>query len=361
MHAACDVLLHHDVLPLITTFQHGLLPDILAFWKTYTYGADFWASLDLPVHAINRRVLGDVRDARYQLLVLVAANKLPLVRQLLRCRPSYLAQPGAPHVIDVAAAFGRLDMVQYFHTTFGGGVETLCSTQAMDLAAKHGFPDVVQYLHVHRTEGCTDAAMIGAATHGHLDIVRFLHEHRSDASTPRHFAIDFASTNGHLHVVEYLHAVRQEGGSTWALDTAAGAGHFDVVKFLHAHHKAGCTVAAMDTAAANGHLPIVQYLHRHRHEGCTTRAMDSAAKNNHLRVVEFLHTHRREGCTEKALHMAAQNGHTKMVEFLTRHRRRESNLVDAAVVAKRQGHGDCVALIHRAAMGSTCYGVNVLC
>ncbi|OQR99245.1 hypothetical protein THRCLA_06572, partial [Thraustotheca clavata] len=133
------------------------------------------------------------------------------------------------------------------------------TTDAIDLAAANGHLDVLQYLHVHRSEGCTFAAM------------------------------DKAAANGHLEIVTWLHLNRLEGCTTEAMDLAATNDHFDIVKFLHKHRSEGCTTNAMDGAAANGHLAIVVWLFFNRHEGCTDVAMNLAASNGHVDVLTFLH------------------------------------------------------------------------
>ncbi|RHY16336.1 hypothetical protein DYB36_006238 [Aphanomyces astaci] len=143
------------------------------------------------------------------------------------------------------------------------------STGAMDLAAANGHLDVVQWLHVHRSEGCTTKAFDGACA------------------------------NGRIAVVTWLHLNRMEGGTSEAMDGAASNGHLDVVKFLHKHRhdKERCTPAALDHAAGHGHLAVVVWLHFNRSEGCTTLAMDKAALNGHVEILNFLLEHRKERFT----------------------------------------------------------------
>ncbi|RHY97937.1 hypothetical protein DYB37_009071 [Aphanomyces astaci] len=173
MAASQRVLGHPDVFPLIAEFQHGLYMDILEYWRKVNQdgGGGFWASLDLPLHAIDRRLLGSPTQARYQLLVLVAANQMHLVRRLLRCRPHYLTQPG-------------------------------CTRRAMDMAAKNGHLAVVQFLHEHRREGCTEFALHSAAQNGHLGTVKFLARHRNEGNVVK--AMGVAKLHGHVQCVAVL-------------------------------------------------------------------------------------------------------------------------------------------------------------
>ena len=53
----------------------------------------------------------------------------------------------------------------------------------MDIAAAEGDLNVVEYMHTHRHEGCTTKAMDYASRNGHLNVVKFLHENRSEGCT----------------------------------------------------------------------------------------------------------------------------------------------------------------------------------
>ncbi|ETL92756.1 hypothetical protein F442_09239 [Phytophthora nicotianae P10297] len=257
-------------------------------------------------------------------------------------------------VVDAAAGKGHLEIVQYLlhigqeeedtrkhkrqriqenpdtvtRDSLSPPTKPKCTAVAMDVAAAHGHLDVVQWLHANRSEGCTTAAMDLAATNGHLDTVEWLHAHRSERCTVE--AMDGAASGGHLDVVKWLHKYRTEGCTTAAMDNAGSGGHFEVVKWLHDKH-AGCTAAALDGAAAYGKLEIVKWLHRNRSEGCTKLAMDGAAHGGHLRVLRWLLENRKEGFTERALdnaarysqfetllilHNIAQQGYVKQVDIM---------------------------------------------
>ncbi|KAL7746742.1 hypothetical protein RI367_007905 [Sorochytrium milnesiophthora] len=47
----------------------------------------------------------------------------------------------------------------------------------MDIAAAYGDLDMVRWFHTNRTEGCTAEATKRAAQRGNLPIFKFLHEH----------------------------------------------------------------------------------------------------------------------------------------------------------------------------------------
>ncbi|CAK4117516.1 unnamed protein product [Aphanomyces euteiches] len=126
-----------------------------------------------------------------------------------------------------------------------------------------------------------------AAANGHLDIVQFFLTNTRDCDSTN--AMDQAATNGHMEVVQYLHEKSAVGATNQAMDGAAANGHLEIVRFLHEHCQEGCSTDAADLAATNGHLEVVKFLIDHRKEGYTTKAMDGAASHGHLDMVRFLH------------------------------------------------------------------------
>ncbi|CAK4189705.1 unnamed protein product [Aphanomyces euteiches] len=68
-------------------------------------------------------------------------------------------------IIDLASAYGHLEVVDYLFQLF----PERCSTNAMDWAATEGHLNVVAYLH-RCGAACTTQAMNGAAQNGHLDV-----------------------------------------------------------------------------------------------------------------------------------------------------------------------------------------------
>ncbi|CAK4300653.1 unnamed protein product [Aphanomyces euteiches] len=278
----------------------------------------------------------------------------------------YEMSPVKSRAVDIAAAHGHLDIVQFFLTD----TKDCETTDAMDQAATNGHLDVVQYLHENSTVGATKHAMDGAAANGHLEIVRFLHEHRHEGCSTD--AVDFAATNGHFEIVKFLIAHRMEGYTIKAMDGAASQGHLDMLHFFHTRHtptlsssswtagikrsvrkflhrpsiQAWCTKKAMDGAAGNGHLDVVRFLHEHRQEGCSGDALVNAAKHGHLDVVHFLVDHRRE-CVEKieeSLAQAAQEGQLQVVKFLLKWSVKCGTIVLIAPLSRacRQGHVEIV-------------------
>eukprot|EP01133_Synstelium_polycarpum_P002604 gene2604-2990_t len=231
-------------------------------------------------------------------------------------------------MLDKAAEYGSLELVEYLHTNRTEG----CTTNAMDNA---GSPAVLEYLHTNRSEGCTVRAMENAAEKGDLSMVIYLDTNRTEGCTE--WAMDNAATNGHLSVVKWLHFNRTEGCTTNAMDDASLGGHLDILTWLHFNRTEGCTERAMASAAVNGHLSIVEYLSKHRTEGCTEDAMDWASSDGHLDIVTWLHFNRSEGCTESAIDDAAMNGDMDMVSFL-HHNRSEgcsTRAMDSALIRKQ--------------------------
>ncbi|OWZ04217.1 hypothetical protein PHMEG_00023914 [Phytophthora megakarya] len=220
--------------------------------------------------------------------------------------------------MDVAAAYGHLDVLKFFHELQTSGDKRLvCTWRAMDRASANGYLNVAQWLHENRGEGCSSKAMDKAASFGRLYVVRWLHEHRTEGCT--HAAMDGAAMDGHLEVVQWLHVNRSEGCTKAAMECAAINGHLDVVKWLHANRSEGCNHAAMDEAAGNGFLDVVKWLHVNRSEGCTGRAMDGASGSGDLKVVQWLYANRSEGCSPDVLDFGVTGHFFEVVLFLHDH------------------------------------------
>lgn len=214
-----------------------------------------------------------------------------------------------------------------------------CTQWRMDHAAASGRLDDVQWFHSNRSiHGCTTAAMDLAATNGHFGVVRFLHENRKEGCTVK--ALDGAAANGHLQIARYLRANRTEGCSPRAMEDAAGRGDMAMVKWLLQDDGATSvgasgnvvTSASLDRAATNGHLDVVQFLHANSSEACSGAALVGAAAYNHAHVVRWLLEHYGSkwrasassvgvntpapSVVDRAANEAAANRHLSMVKLL---------------------------------------------
>ncbi|DAZ94265.1 TPA: hypothetical protein N0F65_011897 [Lagenidium giganteum] len=158
-------------------------------------------------------------------------------------------------LMDFAAQFGHLAMLQRLHTT---PRLSHCSTRAMDDAAKNGHFAVVQWLHQQRSEGCTTRAMDYAAMNGHFELVQWLHQVRTEGCTTR--AMELAARNGHLHVMQWLHAHQGVRCTALALNYAAAEGHVDAVQWLLQMQEPVSVVEPTVRAARGGHLAVLQLL-----------------------------------------------------------------------------------------------------
>ncbi|KAE9032428.1 hypothetical protein PR003_g4817 [Phytophthora rubi] len=272
-------------------------------------------------------------------------------------------------VVDVAAASGHLDIVQYLLQVENKVFKDSEDARAHKRRRTHKFPnsktdDPSFFLvsspepPVERIEArCTTGAMNGAAANGHLNVVRWLHENRMEGCTVS--AMDLAATNGHLAVVQWLHNNRNEGCTTDAIDDAARGGHLDVIKWLHAHRTEGCTAIAMNNAAAAGSLEVVKWLHENRSEGCTAAAMDGAAAYGKLDIVKWLHRNRSEGCTERAMDSAAHGGHLHALRWLFENRS-EGFTAQATDNATRFGQFETVLILHNLAQQGLASEVDIM-
>ncbi|KAJ8520437.1 hypothetical protein ON010_g17947 [Phytophthora cinnamomi] len=268
-------------------------------------------------------------------------------------------------VVDVAAANGHLEIVQYLLQvdneafTYPEDVHPhkRRRTQKFPITKADDPPLVTSPSGERAKTRCTTAAMDGAAAGGHLVVVRWLHENRTEGCTTA--AMDLAAENGNLEVVQWLHNNRSEGCTTDAMDNAARGGHLDVIKWLHAHRSEGCTAFAMDNAAAAGPLDVVTWLHENRSEGCTAAAMDGAAAYGKLDIVKWLHRNRSEGCSERAMNGAAHGGHLSVLRWLFENRS-ESFTAQAMDNATRFGQFETVLILHNLAQQGLASEVDIM-
>jgi hypothetical protein len=141
-----------------------------------------------------------------------------------------------------------------------------------------------------------------AAQYGHVELLQFFHDMDaadfeasrskrrrtnswwSSAEDP----IYWAARGGHLAVLQWIQANRSQQCGVDAMDAAVGEGHLEVVKWLHANRSEGCSSRAMCNAAEHGHLHVVKWLYAHRPESRTHLAIDRAVRFGHTRIVCWL-------------------------------------------------------------------------
>ena len=167
-------------------------------------------------------------------------------------------------VIQVAAAYGYLDMVQYFCSLVDDQGQYRCNLSVDEAAS----------------------TAIGEASRvGQLHVVRYLCELRKPDGTFRchseldlNYSIYEAARNGQLHVVKYLCTLKDDEGNyrsnpaheeSSAIGAAAYKGHLNVVRYLcrlvDENGKHRCNPAdgrnyAITKAAQNGHIHVIKYL-----------------------------------------------------------------------------------------------------
>ncbi|ETL80293.1 hypothetical protein L917_19202 [Phytophthora nicotianae] len=232
-----------------------------------------------------------------------------------------------------AAYKGSIQVMEYLFEL--GAVDKICD--ALLHAIREDHIDLVKWLidHIPDSERIPDYCVLDeAARYGRLEMLQYFQEQDvsvvpefshsvrrvRSSSREKHMTQMFVpASDNYLKVHATLCRYRSQWLPTDPMDDAAANGHLEVVKWLHVHRSEGCTPAAMDCAAANGHLEVVKWLHNHRLEGCTSKAMDGAAENGHLDVIWWLYVNHFEGCTQKAIEGALSNGHLRVSAWLLSH------------------------------------------
>ncbi|EFA79932.1 hypothetical protein PPL_06753 [Heterostelium album PN500] len=238
-------------------------------------------------------------------------------------------QRSQPHLVDIAAKYGQLDILKFllFNRTEG------CSTSTLDAAAYNGHLPIVEFLHHHRTECNANTHGMDAAGDGHLDVVIFIHNNRTHETISKS-SYKYAIRRNHIEVVRFLLANRTERPPLKSLMLAASYGHLDMLMLLLSEpyrqfYEIDNTV--MEYAAGNGQLEIIRFLHENTTAQCGSDAMDFAAEMGDLDVIKFLHINRTEGCSPEAMGSAIDNKHFEVVRFLVEVRHWE---IDQSIVGQ---------------------------
>lgn len=214
----------------------------------------------------------------------------------------------------------RLDrsLLDWLAATFTNEHHRRCYFLQVHAIAEHGSVELVQWV-LERQLACGVSLMDTAARFGRMDLVQLLHKRNAEGCCSTS-AMDHAASEGHFEIVKFLHENRSEGCTASAMDGAAASGHLAILRFLHEHRSEGCSHAAMTFSAGRGHLACVRYFHGQNLPGFTADAMSYAGTNGHLNVVKFLHENRSEGCTSWTLLEASKRGHHAVVDFLCANR-----------------------------------------
>ncbi|TMW66052.1 hypothetical protein Poli38472_003817 [Pythium oligandrum] len=209
-----------------------------------------------------------------------------------------------------AAAFGRLNVLQWFHDNGEGD----WTRDLMECAAEHGQSKILQWLQLYRSEGCTSSAMDSAACNGYLETVMWLHTNRSEGCTAK--AMDDAARGGHLEMVKWLHMNRSECCTTQAMDLAAKNGHLEILQWLHVHRTDAFTAQAIEGAVSYGHLGVTQWLCSKRPGLLTTGPLQAAIFYGNFAITAYLYPHFDRGLGSDIVLKAAVCGHVPMLQWL---------------------------------------------
>lgn len=118
-------------------------------------------------------------------------------------------------LISSAARYGRLDILKYLYENI-----SLTKPYILDESCDRCIYGMATPMDI-------------AAYFGHLDTVKWFHSIRANYTLN---AMDDASADGHLEVIKYLHKIGAEC-TTMAMDNAAANGHLEVVKWLRENYE----------------------------------------------------------------------------------------------------------------------------
>ncbi|GAB9472118.1 hypothetical protein Gpo141_00009306 [Globisporangium polare] len=175
---------------------------------------------------------------------------------------------------------------------------------AMNLAAANGQLEIVQWLHENHWQGCTTEAMDLAASQNHLYVVKWLHENRCEGCTTR--AIDWAVANDHVDMVKWLFANRHEGHTQDALHEVCSV---EMLELLRELRVPGYSVKCIRTAISQGDFARILFLHSHQREGFeATVRRGRLTLRDQLEVFQWLHENYREALRIRSIRMSVSTG-----------------------------------------------------
>ncbi|KAF0719924.1 Aste57867_680 [Aphanomyces stellatus] len=308
-------LLSPALLPLVTSFQHGIYVDMLPFLVLDVVPR----RSQLHLFPMGTRTITDCNDAMALIFhplfsVWFATHGLDRLPKLVACLPFLRFV-----VADYAAWAGHVDLLEWCHRTYG--IETLHST--VDIAAERQHVDVLCYVLAQDDfdKAIDMATLESAAKAGHLVVLRCLVESCLVTLSRNNILqlLEAALQAGTMDIVVYLLddvlASSDIVHEAWCVPCAALAGHHALTLALLDRGFATLDLS-LDAAAEGGSVELVAYLHDLGGFDCTTHAMDTAAASGHLDVVRWLHANRTEGCSFNAVCHAATRGHVDIVAFL---------------------------------------------
>eukprot|EP01133_Synstelium_polycarpum_P002603 gene2603-2989_t len=239
-------------------------------------------------------------------------------------------------MIDRAAKYGNLELVEYLHTNRTEG----CTTNAMDNA---GSLAVLEYLHTNRSEGCTVRAMENAAAKGCSElamdiaavhsggskqqILQFLAENRSEGFSNQFIAYAAQYNNLYArsllqpeHLVKWHGALQEaiEYGQTEWVQYTIDLGIKEIIDISKEEYIRSFWNAC--SACQHGYMSIIRYLVDNNDRpdlGSQKKIVKEAIKESRLSIVKyFVDQH---GYALPDLKNQSLNISVSMVNYLIQH------------------------------------------
>ncbi|KAF0699447.1 Aste57867_9989 [Aphanomyces stellatus] len=244
-------------------------------------------------------------------------------------------------VLVDAVAHGNMAVLTYLHDAFD---LFSFNDRLLDLAAHFGQLEVLQYLHQLGHPGCSKMAINDAALYGHLNVIQWLCTHRIEGFS--YMALLGAIRNGHVSVLDWLY--HQDNGCInsvrllWILNTvlseASSKGHVDTIAWLRTHGLSDLTaldiVEATATANFEALVGLIQNESQAKHAFNTAVMCGNVSLAKQLRQIAVplltsgFFGGRPSICADTSgLVIAAALGHLEMVQWWCQNDGIRSNLV----------------------------------
>jgi len=214
-------------------------------------------------------------------------------------------------VSSAAAEQGNLEMLQYCfeHECPLDDYTAVC-------AAHNGHLDCLKFLIEDAKVDWYDQMACAAAEGGHLEILRYCASKKECQMTSNANVMIFAAFGGHIGCVNYLHQI----GVPWSEEVPIYASQAGKIEILQRIHELGCPLneETCSEAALHGHLDLLKFLRNELKCPWDSGTPALASLRGHKEVLEWCFQNDVPICVHSAVN-ASRNGHVDCLQLLHEH------------------------------------------
>lgn len=214
-------------------------------------------------------------------------------------------------VSSAAAEQGNLEMLKYCfeHGCPLDDYTAIC-------AAHNGHLRCLKFLIEDAKVDWYDQTACAAAEGGHLEILRYCASKKECRMTSNANVMIFAAFGGHIECLNYLHQI----GVPWSEEVPIYASQAGKIEILERIHELGCPLNedACSEAALHGHLDLLKFLRNELKCPWDSGTPALASLRGHKEVLEWCFQNDAPICVHSAVN-ASRNGHVDCLQVLHEH------------------------------------------